>query len=175
MIIFRAVNLTNQKSYYTLALNADTFAAKARDVLRGGNTKFNTSYPTKEDREAGDLFKIEVLNINPPQEEINTLMIQYTSRDDNTYNGPWVSIFRETIANHYKPITLWKGEQNETLFQDFVEAFTIEVVHDVLYKYLYEGVSKASLLKEYEINESELQLMLKGLPLYINFINFQEI
>lgn len=174
MVIFKITNTKSRKSYYNLSLNGYSFAAKLRDILYGKSDRYNTYYPIHEDVENGDKFDIIVLEVNTPPEKINSRMIEYISEDSNNYNLNWVPLFQKTIEEHYQRIELWTVEQGQELYLDLVELFGYEMLTTIVFDYIYCHVNGNWLMKVFELSELELNIILKGLPMYINLMDFTQ-
>lgn len=172
MVIFKIINTKNGKAYYNLALNGYSFAAKVRDILYGQNQRFKIYYPVYDDIKQGDRFEIVVCEFNTPPEQINSRMIELLSKDTNNYNGEWVPLYNNTIKQHYKEVTLWNKEQGQELYLSLVDLFGEEMLTTIVFDYLYCYANEEWLKKIFKLTDLELGIILKGLPTYINLMNF---
>lgn len=173
MVIFKIINTSNGKSYYNVALNGYTFAAKLREVLYGVNDRFGKYYPIYNDVVNGDRFDVVVCEINTPPEKINSRMIELISENQNNYNGAWIPLLNHTIENHYKRMELWDKEQGQDLYDELGKAFGYKTLTTIVFDYIYCHATEDWLKTIFKLSDMELGIILKGLPIYLNLMNFE--
>lgn len=161
MVLFTVSNKEN--TYPFIVLNGKHFYLKIQEIVLGKNNYRNYFTINGDSKD----IKISVLDIDVAPEEINKVLY-------NEYikvNKPELfnSIRLSTIEENYGKISM---KQNFDFYLNLRDTYSVEKLTEIIWLFIYKNVSATWLSVYFEIDKGEIDFILKYLPVYYNYLEF---